>query len=282
MPEALRALLVEDSASDAGLVVRALEAGGYAVAHERVDSAAALREALAREPWDVVLCDYSLPGFGAPQALETLAEAAIEVPFIVVSGLIGEDNAIDLMRRGAADYVMKEGLQKLAQVVRREIADARQRAESRRAANDLARFQSRYVFAIDSAVDGFAALVSGARLVEANAALSRMAGRPREALVGMGLAELLAAVFPGGSITGAPKRRTAQIIEELEQRRRGLYCGAVVALMPGGLRCSIPIRTGELDEAGLTLQSGGGIVIDSDAEAERHETWAKVRAFDRG
>jgi len=99
---------------------------------------------------------------------------------------------------------------------------------------------------------------------------------------GWGLAELLAAVFPGGSITGAPKRRTAQIIEELEQRRRGLYCGAVVALMPGGLRCSIPIRTGELDEAGLTLQSGGGIVIDSDAEAERQETWAKVRAFDRG
>jgi len=99
---------------------------------------------------------------------------------------------------------------------------------------------------------------------------------------GWTLPGLLAAVFPAGSITGAPKRRTAQIIEELEQRRRGLYCGAVVALMPGGLRCSIPIRTGELDEAGLTLQSGGGIVIDSDAEAERHETWAKVRAFDRG
>ncbi len=99
---------------------------------------------------------------------------------------------------------------------------------------------------------------------------------------GWGLTDLLAAVFPGGSITGAPKRRTVQIIDELEQRQRGLYCGAIVALMPGGLRCSIPIRTGELDETGLTLQSGGGIVIDSDPEAERLETWAKVRAFDRG
>lgn len=99
---------------------------------------------------------------------------------------------------------------------------------------------------------------------------------------GWRLAQLLAAVFPGGSITGAPKRRTVQIIDELEQRRRGLYCGAIVALMPDGLRCSIPIRTGELDEGGLTLQSGGGIVSDSDAEAERLETWAKVRAFDRG
>ncbi len=99
---------------------------------------------------------------------------------------------------------------------------------------------------------------------------------------GWRLADLLAAVFPGGSITGAPKRRTAQIIDELEQRPRGLYCGAIVVLAPDGIRCSIPIRTGELDERGLTVQSGGGIVSDSDPEAERLESWAKVRAFDRG
>jgi anthranilate/para-aminobenzoate synthase component I len=98
---------------------------------------------------------------------------------------------------------------------------------------------------------------------------------------GWTLRGLLAAVFPGGSITGAPKRRTAQIIDELEARPRGVYCGAIVALTPDGLRCSIPIRTGELDQAGLTVQSGGGIVIDSDPEAERLETWAKVRAFRR-
>lgn len=93
---------------------------------------------------------------------------------------------------------------------------------------------------------------------------------------------LLAAMFPGGSITGAPKRRTAEIIAALEERPRGLYCGAIVVLAPDGLRCSIPIRTGELDADGLSVQSGGGIVIDSDPEAERLECWAKVRAFDRG
>lgn len=98
---------------------------------------------------------------------------------------------------------------------------------------------------------------------------------------GWRLAELMAAVFPGGSITGAPKKRTVEIIDAIEQRARGLYCGAIVVLAPNGLRCSIPIRTGELDERGLTVQSGGGIVIDSDPEAERLETWAKVRAFRR-
>jgi anthranilate/para-aminobenzoate synthase component I len=98
---------------------------------------------------------------------------------------------------------------------------------------------------------------------------------------GWTLTELLAAVFPAGSITGAPKRRTVEIIDELEQRARGLYCGAIVVLAPTGDPLQHPIRTGELDGAGLTVQSGGGIVIDSDPEAERLETWAKVRAFDR-
>ena len=98
---------------------------------------------------------------------------------------------------------------------------------------------------------------------------------------GWTLPGLLAAVFPAGSITGAPKRRTAEIIAAIEDRPRGLYCGAIVVLAPHGLRCSIPIRTGELDANGLCVQSGGGIVIDSDPEAERFETLAKVRAFDR-
>lgn len=95
------------------------------------------------------------------------------------------------------------------------------------------------------------------------------------------LAEVVAAMFPGGSVTGAPKRRTAAHIEALERRARGIYCGAIVALLPGGLQASIPIRTGIADAAGLWLQSGGAIVIDSDPEAERRECWDKVLAFDR-
>ena len=97
---------------------------------------------------------------------------------------------------------------------------------------------------------------------------------------GWRLRELFAAMFPGGSITGAPKRRTVEIIDELEGEARGIYCGAIVLLEATGLRVSIPIRTGVLDEAGLELRSGGGIVVDSDPESERLETLAKARAFD--
>ncbi len=100
-------------------------------------------------------------------------------------------------------------------------------------------------------------------------------------LPGVGLAELVRALVPGGSVTGAPKRRTLEIIEALEGEPRGIYCGAVLVLEPGGLRMSIPIRTGWLDGTGLELFAGGGIVADSDPEAERLETIAKTAAFDR-
>lgn len=97
---------------------------------------------------------------------------------------------------------------------------------------------------------------------------------------GWTLRELFAALFPGGSITGAPKRRTIELIDEIEDEPRGIYCGAIVLLESTGLRMSIPIRTGVLDPGGLELRSGGGIVIDSEPEAERLETLAKARAFE--
>lgn len=95
----------------------------------------------------------------------------------------------------------------------------------------------------------------------------------------VGLRELVAALVPSGSVTGAPKRRTLEIIDALEQAPRGVYCGAIVVLGPAGLTMSVPIRTAWLDARGMLLHAGGGIVFDSDPEAERLETIAKTRAF---
>ena len=96
---------------------------------------------------------------------------------------------------------------------------------------------------------------------------------------GWTLRTLAEALFPGGSITGAPKRRTVEIIDALEGAARGIYCGAIVLLEPVGMRWSIPIRTGLADAAGLHLRAGGGVVIDSDPEQERVETVVKTLAF---
>lgn len=93
------------------------------------------------------------------------------------------------------------------------------------------------------------------------------------------LRDLVLALFPGGSVTGAPKRRTVQLIDDIEGEPRGIYCGAIAVLAPDGVRMSIPIRTGLIGVEGLSLRSGGGIVIDSDPESERVETEVKARAF---
>lgn len=98
---------------------------------------------------------------------------------------------------------------------------------------------------------------------------------------GVGLGELLAALYPGGSITGAPKLATLGIIERLETAPRGLYCGGLVFITPTTTTVSIAIRSGVCDGEGLTVHGGGGIVADSDPEDERLESLAKVRAFDR-
>ncbi|MDD5275826.1 MAG: EAL domain-containing protein [Methylovulum sp.] len=120
----LRVLIVEDSPSDAGLVVRHLQKGGFDVTYERVDSIGRLRAALTEKVWDIVLSDFNLPGFDAAKVLAILREYDQNMPFIVVSGMIGDQVAIALMRAGASDYLMKDNLERLASAVRREVANA--------------------------------------------------------------------------------------------------------------------------------------------------------------
>jgi anthranilate/para-aminobenzoate synthase component I len=93
------------------------------------------------------------------------------------------------------------------------------------------------------------------------------------------LRSVVEAVFPGASITGIPKRRTAELIDQLEEHARGVYCGAIIVLEPRGLTMSIPIRTGIVDRYGLTLCVGGGVPLIADPESERQETLARIAAF---
>jgi len=125
----LRVLIVEDSAADTELILRSLRAGGFTPLYERVETAEAMRQALARQPWDVVLSDYSMPRFDAPAALALLQEHAVDLPFIVVSGSVGEDTAVAAMKAGATDYVMKDRLQRLAPAIGRAVEDAAVRRE---------------------------------------------------------------------------------------------------------------------------------------------------------
>jgi PAS domain S-box-containing protein len=131
MPEKLRLLQVEDSESDAALIVRHLEKSGYQVYSERVEEEEPLREALKRLDWEIIVSDYQLPQFDAGEALRIRNEYARDVPFIVVSGTIGEDQAVEMMRAGAQDYVLKDRISRLAPAVRRAVHEARAHREHR-------------------------------------------------------------------------------------------------------------------------------------------------------
>jgi PAS domain S-box-containing protein len=133
---ALQVLFVEDSPDDAELMMHALRRGGFELIGTRVDSESSLRAAFGQRIWDVILCDYNLPGFGAVRALALAREHAVMAPFLVVSGAIGEERAAELIRQGAADCLRKENVDsRLALAVRRELAAAevRQREEILRA-----------------------------------------------------------------------------------------------------------------------------------------------------
>ncbi len=144
MSTVISVLIVEDSASDAGLLVRQLQRADFEVCHERVDTGERLRAALERQTWDVVLSDFSMPGFNAGEALGILQETGLDIPFIIVSGAIGEEVAVELMRAGAHDYVMKNHLTRLAPAVLRELREARIRQEGRHAAEALRASEARF------------------------------------------------------------------------------------------------------------------------------------------
>jgi PAS domain S-box-containing protein len=121
MSKALSAILVEDSDLDAELTIRHLRRAGYDLRVRRVEDAEGLRSVLDEGPWDIVLCDYSLPRFSAPGALRVLHELEQEIPLVIVSGTIGEERAVECIRAGAHDYVLKDHLGRLAEVIDREL-----------------------------------------------------------------------------------------------------------------------------------------------------------------
>src|SRR5688572_30538045 len=125
----LRVLQVEDTEDDAALVAAALTRAGYHVFARRVDTAEDLRQELEESEWDLVIADYTMPGFSGTKALAIVREQHADLPFIFVSGTIGEDTAVAAMRTGAHDYIMKGNLARLAPAVERALREAAVRRE---------------------------------------------------------------------------------------------------------------------------------------------------------
>jgi hypothetical protein len=191
MSEPLRVLQIEDSESDAALIVRALEKSRYQVESERVEDAAGMRAALAERTWDVIVSDYYLPQFGAPAALGILRDSGRDIPFIVVSGRMGEDTAVEMMKAGAHDYLLKDNLARLGPAVERELRDVGSRRERRRAEEALAASEARFRALLESAPQGVIAVDEKGCIALVNAKTEEMFGYTRDELLGQPLDILL-------------------------------------------------------------------------------------------
>jgi len=133
----LRLLHVEDSADDGELVAAELERAGYQLVYERVETRLAMMNALAQQPWDVVIADFDLPHFSGLAALTLLQVAGLDLPFLIVSGAIGEETAVAAMKAGAHDYIMKGNLARLVPAIERELREADVRRQQRQAEEAL-------------------------------------------------------------------------------------------------------------------------------------------------
>jgi len=176
MAEQLRVLLLEDSDDDAELLVRELGGAWYDVRPRRVVDEAGLRSALAVGRWHLALLDYRLPTFSAPAALAVLAEEAPDTPAIVVSGAVGEEEAVETLKAGADDYVLKDNLTRLVPAVRRGLREAAVRREHRAARAALAESERRYRLLVERSATGIVEMAPDGTMLVANPALLTMLG----------------------------------------------------------------------------------------------------------
>ena len=189
--QSLRVLMIEDSENDGLLIIRELKKGGYNVLHERLETASAMKKALKEKQWDIVICDYKMPKFNAPAAIAILKEANIDIPIIIVSGTIGEETAVQCMRLGAHDYIMKANFSRLCPVIARELEEAKIRsnqrlAESQREAalEALRESEEKHRAILENIEDGYYEVDLAGNFTFFNASMCRILGYKNEELLG--------------------------------------------------------------------------------------------------
>jgi len=177
MTTPLRVLVVEDSEADAELLELTLKHGGFSPTMKRVDSASGMRRSLEKDQWDIIISDYSLPGFGGFEALQIYKGSGLDIPFILLSGVVGEDIAAEAMVRGAQDYVMKDRKARLIPAIERELRESVLRREKKES-------ESRFRLMFETMSQGGVYQDAAGRVTSANKAAEHILGLSHDQLLG--------------------------------------------------------------------------------------------------
>src|SRR5687768_6623380 len=176
MGKLLRVLIIEDSEEDTQLLVRELRRGGYEVEFERVETAETMHAALTQKTWDLILSDYSLPRFSGPRALEVLKASGLDLPFIIISGTIGEETAVTALKAGANDFFIKGKFARLGPAIERELREAETRRERKQAEAAVVASEKRFRSLIEHAPDGIALLGINGKLRQVTPSTKQILG----------------------------------------------------------------------------------------------------------
>lgn len=216
MAQTLRLLLLEDDDTDAELTTAALRRGGLDMVIERAWSREGMEQALSQR-WDAVISDYVMPQFSALAALALIKSRGLDLPFIIVSGAVGEQTAVDAMKAGAHDYVYKGDLSRLTAALEREIAEARLRQHARLAEANLRNSETLLNSIVNTAADGIIVVAANGTVEFANPAVERMFGYKPLELMGRGLQQILC-IEPGKPVPWLPAPHGRGLNTELRNR----------------------------------------------------------------
>jgi PAS domain S-box-containing protein len=184
MKTELRVLIIEDNEDDTLLLLRILTKEGFDVKFKRVEIPSDMENALQEEHWDVIISDYSLPKFRGTEALEIFKSKNLDIPFILVSGTVGEDIAVDMMKAGAHDYVTKLNLKRIVPAIQRELKEVGVRKQRRIALESLRKREEQYGYLINNMNEGLLQVDNVDRIQFVNKRISEMFGYEDTELVG--------------------------------------------------------------------------------------------------
>ncbi len=224
MTKRLKVLFAEDNQADAELVLRQLRRDGFELEVTRVDTEAAFIAGI-HDGLDLIISDYDIGGFNGLRALELLKQRGVDVPFILISGTIGEDLAVEAIKLGASDYLLKDRLVRLGTAVTQAIMEGRLRRERRQAEAALAVSESRYRLLVEQASDGIFTVSSDGRYTDANARGLEMVQFDREAILKLRLGDLIAEDDRSRLVAEVSGLRTGDVrVSEFRIRRRDGSC----------------------------------------------------------
>jgi diguanylate cyclase (GGDEF)-like protein/PAS domain S-box-containing protein len=216
VPAPLKVLCVDDCEDDVLLIIDALTLGGFVPDFQRVCTLRDVQAALEAQTWEIVISDYAMPQLNGLQVLEFVRQRSPELPFLLVSGAVGQDTAVAAMKSGAGDYIMKDDLARLAPAVRRELAEASGRRARRLAEANLRASETLLNSIVNTAADGIIVIDESGMLEFVNAAIERMFGWKALELIGRNFDSLLMARPMGGH---------DRLLARLDRNNRSLSVG---------------------------------------------------------